>query len=150
MTYRILMIEDENNIRTTRFDLENDFGCDISVAETAVDAYKELSEQLYDLIIVDVQIPESVDGDVLDFGGLEVMESLIDGKLGSLNKEVRYLVLTAQQSSLARSRVVNDPRCLGVVRKISQSDAIRIIGGYLASKANTGREEDFSGPRNGQ
>lgn len=134
MTYSVLVIEDEENIRTTRFDLEYELNCKIFTSETAEAAREALAKDRFDLLLVDVQIPESAGGKILQFGGLDVISSLHAGELGPLNIETHYLVLTAQRNSLYREKVTKDVKCLGVVGKINQTKAIDIIGGHFALK----------------
>ena len=134
MTHTVLVIEDKENIRTVRFDLEHELDCALTICKTASDARKELSDKKFDLILVDVQIPDSVGGAVLPFGGLDVVETLHEGELGQLNTDTHYLILTAQKNSLFRAKVTKDRRCLGVVGKINQLKAIDLIGGTLCRK----------------
>lgn len=65
---RILVVDDEEILRMLICDTLEDLGYDIDEAEDGIEALKKISQQTYDLIILDYMMP--------NLSGLEVIEEL--------------------------------------------------------------------------
>jgi two-component system alkaline phosphatase synthesis response regulator PhoP len=86
MSYRILLVEDEENLlRTIRLNLELE-GYTVVPAMDGKQAIKEFRGQRFDLVVLDVMLPEVSGFDVCQAIRLE-------------NKEIPVLFLTAKGSS---------------------------------------------------
>lgn len=119
---RILIIEeDPDGIDLTVLHLQEHFHAELLWATSVQAATEKVRSEKLDLLIVDVRIPFTEDGELRDFGGVDVVDELHREGKGALNAEVPYIFLTAQKRSLVGgdgrgSDVVEDPRCLGVVK----------------------------------
>lgn len=87
--HRILLVEDEESIReTVKFNLEID-GYEVVTAAHGLDALRYADSQHFDLIILDVMLPE--------IDGFQICE-----KLRLTNREVPIIFLTAKDSAQDR------------------------------------------------
>jgi len=82
MTKRILVVDDENSIRTLYRDELLDEGYDVDTANNGKMALEALSRGSYDLIILDISMPE--------LNGLEFI-----GKVREVNMELPIVICTA-------------------------------------------------------
>ncbi|MCD6253595.1 MAG: response regulator [Thermotogae bacterium] len=79
---RILVVEDEDNMRTLIKEELMDAGYDVDDAPNAEEALKKLSENGYDLITVDIEMP--------GMNGLELA-----GKIREMKRNAKIVLLTA-------------------------------------------------------
>jgi len=79
---RILVVEDEDNMRTLIKEELTDAGYDVDDAPNAEEALKRLSENGYDLITVDIEMP--------GMNGLELA-----GKIREMKRDAKIVLLTA-------------------------------------------------------
>ncbi len=80
--HRILVVEDEDNMRLLISEELADEGYDVDTASNAKECLKKLEENDYDLITVDIEMPE--------MSGLELA-----GEIRKKSKPVRIILLTA-------------------------------------------------------
>ncbi|HCZ07316.1 MAG: hypothetical protein PWP37_1281 [Thermotogota bacterium] len=79
---KILVVEDEDNMRTLIKEELTDAGHDVDEAPNAEEALKKLSENGYDLITVDIEMP--------GMNGLELA-----GKIREMRRDAKIVLLTA-------------------------------------------------------
>ena len=131
---QILVVEDDpDSISTTAYRLEHELRCAVTVARTLDEALKYLSGTLFDALIVDVRIPRSVGEGWAEFGGIELI-AMLHRDFENPNVSTPYIFLTAQKRSLSGGEAIADKRCLGVVKKLTQDEAIAIVGELLAKR----------------
>ena len=74
--------------------------CDICIARSIVSCTSRLSEEQFDVLILDEQLPISDCGEVIEFGGIEIIKTLKQDP--SLNKPQKIIYLSAFTESLER------------------------------------------------
>lgn len=135
---KVLIVEDDSkSMKSTRSDLADELGAELQIASSINEALVKLRSEHYDLVIVDVRLPEEENGNVRDFGGVELIDKWLSLGNKSRNTETPFLFLTAQLHSLLRSEVVNSKRCLGAVKKLEQFKAIPIIRDFFEHRDRT-------------
>ncbi|MFN6991706.1 MAG: response regulator [Fervidobacterium sp.] len=82
MPKRILVVEDEPNMRLLVSEELSDAGYDVDEAENAEEAIRKFSERTYDLVTIDIEMP--------GMNGLELA-----GKLREIRRETKLILLTA-------------------------------------------------------
>lgn len=82
MPKRILVVEDEPNMRLLVSEELSDAGYDVDEAENAEEAIRKFSERTYDLVTIDIEMP--------GMNGLELA-----GKLREIRRETKLVLLTA-------------------------------------------------------
>ncbi|MFN4200238.1 response regulator [Fervidobacterium riparium] len=82
MPKRILVVEDEPNMRLLVAEELVDAGYDVDEAENGEDALRKFQERVYDLVTIDIEMP--------GMNGLELA-----GKLREIRKEAKLVLLTA-------------------------------------------------------
>ncbi|MGC8821140.1 MAG: response regulator [Fervidobacterium sp.] len=82
MPKRILVVEDEPNMRLLVTEELMDAGYDVDEAENGEEALKKFKEKQYDLVTIDIEMP--------GMNGLELA-----GKLREIRKEAKLVLLTA-------------------------------------------------------
>lgn len=82
MPKRILVVEDEPNMRLLVFEELSDAGYDVDEAENGEEALRKFSERTYDLVTIDIEMP--------GMNGLELA-----GKLREIRRETKLVLLTA-------------------------------------------------------
>jgi two-component system response regulator AtoC len=81
---RILIVDDEEMIRTLLFEALKSFGYEIETVENGIEAIKQICENNnYDLIITDFMMPE--------MNGLELIQ-----KIRMMNLSIPIIVITAE------------------------------------------------------
>lgn len=83
MPKRILVVEDEPNMRLLIAEELMDAGYEVDEAENADEAVKKFGEKQYDLVTIDIEMPGSMNG-------LELA-----GKLREIRRETKLVLLTA-------------------------------------------------------
>jgi len=133
---RVLIVEDDSqSVRTTRFDLADELGSEVHIAESVEAAISMLEKMRFDILIVDVRIPLRKGDVIAEFGGLELIEKWDNMGPRALNANTPFLFLTAQQRSVLNAQVMKNERCLGAVKKLTQFNTVDIVRDYL-EKAN--------------
>ncbi|MEJ5257232.1 MAG: response regulator [Fervidobacterium sp.] len=82
MPKRILVVEDEPNMRLLVAEELMDAGYDVDEAENGEDALRKFQERVYDLVTIDIEMP--------GMNGLELA-----GKLREIRREAKLVLLTA-------------------------------------------------------
>lgn len=124
---RVLFVEDEpQNVRVTQARLQRSghqtkFATNVSEAETL------LRNERFDVLVVDIRLPDKPEG-VLDFdGGLTLIKQLRGGVYGEENRATPFIILTGQKRSLDLGGVQRLGGCLGVEKKLTQYRTVDII-----------------------
>ena len=137
----VLLVEDVvSQVSSTVFRLEDELECRVVAVVSVEAALEKLSQERFDVIIVDVKIPIVEHGEFRDFGGVELVDRLHRMPDDHLNLLTPYIFLTAQQRSLIGGGPVADKRCLGLVKKLNQSAAVEIIRSYFEIRMPVGVE----------
>lgn len=55
---RVLLVEDEANLREVIAEALSDFGHELAVAENGIQAIRHLAEQEFDVVVTDISMPE--------------------------------------------------------------------------------------------
>jgi PAS domain S-box-containing protein len=87
---RLLLVEDNKFNQRVALGMLEKLGCTAEVAENGIAALRLLDEKVYDLIFMDLQMPE--------MGGLETVGILRSGRAGRLNRETPVVAMTAHAS----------------------------------------------------
>jgi PAS domain S-box-containing protein len=87
---RILLVEDNKLNQRVATGMLAKLGCKADTAETGPDALKQLGVKQFDLVFMDLQMPE--------MGGLEVTRRLRQGEAGEANRHVPVVAMTARAS----------------------------------------------------
>ncbi len=82
MPKRILVVEDEPNMRLLVMEELMDAGYEVDEAEDGESALKKFAEKTYDLVTIDIEMP-----------GMDGLE--LAGKLREIRKETKLVLLTA-------------------------------------------------------
>jgi len=82
MPKRILVVEDEPNMRLLVAEELMDAGYEVDEAENGEEAIRKFSEKAYDLVTIDIEMP--------GMNGLELA-----GKLREIRREAKLVLLTA-------------------------------------------------------
>ena len=120
---------------STTLRLREHLGVDVTVAVSMDDAVKLLKGQKFDVLIVDVRLPREDNGELRDFGGIELLSDLHLAGPDAINARTPYILLTAQMRSLSGGGIIADSRCLGVVKKLRQREVKSLVGGYLDTRS---------------
>jgi len=95
----------------------------VDISPTIDDARLRLRDRTYRLLLIDLRIPETNEGDVRERGGVQLLKELKAGELGERNRSIKFIILTAQSFLLDRMRLevgngflrsIKDADCLGV------------------------------------
>jgi CheY-like chemotaxis protein len=87
---QILLVEDNKLNQRVAQGMLAKLGCKCDVAENGLEALARLREDSYDLVFMDLQMPE--------MDGLEAVGSLRRGKAGETNRQVPVIAMTAHAS----------------------------------------------------
>ncbi|GAC1577278.1 MAG: response regulator transcription factor [Polyangiales bacterium] len=91
MAPRVLIIEDERDLATVlAYNLRAD-GLEVTTAETASDAYREISNHSFDLILLDLMLP--------DASGLDICRSL---KSNPRTRDIPIIIASARSEEVDR------------------------------------------------
>ncbi|MGA8612833.1 MAG: response regulator [Xanthobacteraceae bacterium] len=112
--------DDEDTIEglLSEFDL---LGYSFEIARTLIEAKNKLQHNKYKILLVDLRMKSEQDGSIKDDGGLELIRKLRKGKLGAVNQNASYVIISAQQFLLDRLEA-----------KISNEELANIREGRLA------------------
>lgn len=126
----VLIVDDEKNMRTTLAHALESIGLDTETAATADEALEKLSASPFDLMLLDLWLPE-VDG-------LELLR-----RAREMRPETRVVVVTAHGTVEAAVRAMK-LGALDFVQKPFSPDEIRdVVRGALAAEPPAGNEGDY-------
>jgi len=124
---RVLIVDDERNIRTTLRDILEDRGFEVSVAASGERAVSMCGSGVYDVVLMDVRMP--------GIDGLEALRRIRRQDAGA-----RILMMSAYTLEHVESEAM-ETGALGFFRKpVDPDELIRAISGCVAGQ----------GPRNGR
>ena len=108
----LLIIEDEQDIVDLLQDLLSDEGYELLFANNRADAVATATSELPDLVLADVRIPDSPNGEV-ELAGLVAMREI---KNNPATQHIPVIAATASVMIQERERI-NDTGCDGLVEK---------------------------------
>jgi len=85
--HKILIVEDDPLFQQAERGILEGYGHSVSVASTGEDALKKLSKKTYDIVFLDITLP--------DINGIEIMK-----KVRKNNKELRIIVVTSHANTV--------------------------------------------------
>lgn len=137
--FRVLVIEDDiKTIRGTIKELEINLNIIFEIAKTLEKAREKLLNKTYNFIIVDSQLPEKESSELIVEGGVDLIKSLLNGKIGKKNINTKFIILSAQASSLQKDNIKQHNNCFGIFGKLTPDDIEilfeNIINGDLNEK----------------
>jgi len=125
---KILIIEDE--IKTIRAAVKKLEKRNNTIVEHVVfmeDAEELLKTDIYDLLIVDARIPSMRQDSLVEEGGLELMNKLVNSELGNLNNNTMFIILSSQAHSLRNEAIVSHELCGGLFPKLLYTEYMSFI-----------------------
>jgi two-component system response regulator PilR (NtrC family) len=128
---RALILEDEINLREILKMLVGEFGYEISEAKSLKEAFSQIDEKIYDLVLVDLRLPDGF--------GMEVVRKVKKEQL-----ETEVIIITA----FATTETIKEAFELGVydyIEKPFNVDELKLILRNVTEKIRLKRktEEDF-------
>ncbi len=82
---KVLVVDDDENVRTMLEMALSDAGYDVDTAATGIEGIKKLTTEAYDLAILDHNMPGAT--------GIEILETISNSPYA---KETRFIMLTAE------------------------------------------------------
>ena len=140
---KILIVEDNYDSIKDVFNLiDNNINFTLDTVSTSREAIRKISETTYDLMIIDLQIPESIGEDIDPNGGKKLLE-YIDTNT-SLKKPIHILGLTAHQDSFNECKSSFHSTGWSLLKKSDDEDTIKkIIEAKLRHAANPPSKYDI-------
>ncbi|MBW4082999.1 response regulator transcription factor [Paenibacillus sp. S150] len=121
---KVLVVDDEEVLRMLIEDtLENLEHAVIHTAENGAEALAKLSDELYDLVILDYMMPEMT--------GIEVLESLGKEQTGAMP----IMMLTAKAQENDRSRAREAGARYFMPKPFSPMELLQIVEGILSENS---------------
>ena len=126
--FKVLVVEDDlDTIRGTIKEIEFFFSVNAEVVTTLHSARKRLLDSSFDFLIVDARLPEKTGGELKAEGGVYLMNDLIDGKIGIKNIKTKFIILSAQATSLQKEGLKQYPTCVGIYSKLTPQEVIELF-----------------------
>lgn len=116
--YRLLVVEDDSDMRDSLVDLLSEEGCRVWNAANGKDALNILSEQAIDLVLSDVQMP------IMD--GEELLKIIREK-----DPKVPIVLLATGQSHLSKEDAVKAGACDLIQKPFDAAEIIKKIEHYL-------------------
>ena len=111
---RILVVDDEKNIRTTLADILGDEGFEVSTAATGEKAVKMCGRQAFDVVLMDVRLP-GIDG----ADAFRVIRRNRDG--------IRAIMMTAYTQDVLEREVLEEGAFAFVRKPLDMTNLLRLI-----------------------
>lgn len=125
LKYKVLMVEDLKVAqKVAKLILGNDLGCAVDIAETGAQALELANKNNYDLIFMDLGLP--------DIDGLTVTETI---RKSDTQPKVPIIALTAHGSEDYKSRCMEVGMNDFIVKPIKVEDGSRLINKYLVNRS---------------
>lgn len=135
--FRTLVIEDDiETIRGTIKELEMDYNITFEIVKTLEKARIALKCNVYSFIIVDAQLPEKEGTPLVVEGGVQLMKDLLDGKISEMNIHTKFIILSAQSSSLQSDNIKIHDNCLGIYGKLTPYDIEDLFNSIINGDLN--------------
>lgn len=131
-TLRILLVEDNKLNQRVGLGMLAKLGCTADTATDGRAALDQLAKNTYDLVFMDLQMPE--------IGGLEVTEKLRSGEAGEANRSVPVVAMTARASREDRRECLAS----GMNDYIPKPVSTELIGRAM-TRALAGKDEAAAG-----
>lgn len=91
---KIIFIEDETEINLFLIDVLKELGHEVEIAETSKRAENKLKENPYDLVVLDIMLPDEKDAIPLIERGIHILRDIREGRF-RVPASVPVLVITA-------------------------------------------------------
>lgn len=122
--YKVLMVEDLKVAqKVAKLMLTNDLDCNVDIAETGAQALDLADKNDYDLILMDLGLP--------DIDGLTVTETI---RKSDRQPQVPIIALTAHGSEDCKTRCIEVGMDDFIVKPIRVEDGSRLINKYIVNK----------------
>ena len=123
--HKVLMVEDLKIAqKVAKLILSNDLGCAVDIAETGAQALELANKNSYDLIFMDLGLP--------DIDGLTVTETI---RKNDYQPTVPIIALTAHGGDDCKTRCMEVGMNDFVVKPIRVEDGSRLIDKYIVNKS---------------
>ncbi len=138
--FSVLIIEDElSTIRGTMRGISHKV-TSISSVGTIAEAETLIINNKYDLLILDVQLPNVRGGKLISESGIDLIGRLQKGDCGKMNRDIPFMILTAQNRSLRLDKTENNANCIGICGKLSHMEVISKINELLTDRVGASNE----------
>lgn len=125
--FRVLVLEDEiNTIRGTLRAIKH-ISTNVTEVKNIVEAQNALINNRYELLIVDVRVPHNGGNKLIAEGGIDLVNSIFEGKYGSHNKNTPFIILSAQDRSIRKESIKNSEACIGILSKLMHLEVLDIV-----------------------
>ena len=119
--YRLLLVEDNHTNQKVAIGMLRRLGLTADLAENGRDAIEALRERPYDLVLMDVQMPE--------MDGMEAARRIRDPENGALNSKIPIIAMTAfsmqgdreQCLEAGMNDYISKPISLGALTKVLEN-----------------------------
>jgi CheY-like chemotaxis protein len=122
--YKILLVEDAKIAQKMASIVLTELGCTVDIVEAGKDAIKKVSEQDYDLIFMDLGLP--------DMDGFSTTEAIRKAEAkGHLNKHVPIVALTTHGGEHVEITCLDAKMDDFLVKPLTGEKAIKVLKKYL-------------------
>jgi two-component system response regulator HydG len=118
---RILVVDDEKNIRTTLADILSEKGYEVSTAGTGERAVKLCSKRVFDVVLLDVRMP-----------GIDGVEAF--RRIRAIRREVRVILMSAYSIDEMRREALAAGALAFMRKPLDLERLARLIGGGVADR----------------
>ena len=131
---KALLVEDVyDTVRGTMSALQS-LGFIIEQASNIEAAEKLLRKTTYDLIIIDVRMPEKHLSEISPNSGIQFLEKLRDNQYGENNSMTPFIIFTAQETANLTKLKAEYKNCIGVYGKLMHLIFIKDVRKYFGEK----------------
>lgn len=134
---RILFVEDQPDTVSGSKRLLMRYGFEVDSAHTLEEAYDKLRDKGYDYLFLDLMLPSTTQGQLLELGGLELLRDIQGGALGERNRDIKIVIVTGQNKSFCLGEVPDPKNCLMLTSKLEQHRALDAIRRDQQTRAGT-------------
>jgi len=118
---RILVVDDEKNIRSTLADILSDQGYDVTTAGTGERAVKLCSRQVFDVVLLDVRMP-----------GIDGVEAF--RQIRAKRRDVRVIMMSAYSIAELRREALAAGALAFMRKPLDLDSLVKLIGTADAGK----------------
>jgi CheY-like chemotaxis protein len=131
---KVLVVEDEySQVRGTQSALKH-LGFVFDQANNIEIAEKLIKNKVYDLLIIDVRMPEKNHSGIVLDGGIQFLKRLRAGEYGKRNLMTPFLILTALEISNLLYIKTEFNNCIGVYGKLMHLVLVKDVREYFRDK----------------